>query len=130
MNEEQLRLCPCGKPYSRGWVEITQFQDQERQWHPSSHFCLQCEIDRAIAMYEEALRPQLEQLQNSLTEVEEKQKQVVKKVAWQRDKWRKIANQAFAMSGGCIEGCKRAMMCTCGYQEFSVQESIAAKEEQ
>jgi len=129
MNEEQLRMCPCGKPYSRGWVEITQFGDQERQWHPSHHFCLQCEIDRAVAMYEEALKPQLDALSATIVEVEEKQKKVVKKLVFQRDKWRKIANQAFGMSGGCIEGCRRAMMCTCGYQEFAVQESVAAKEE-
>jgi hypothetical protein len=36
----------------------------------------------------------------------------------QIDHLRKIADKAFTLAGGCITGCRRACMCTCGYEHW------------
>jgi len=41
--------------------------------------------------------------------------------------WRRAATAAFKMIGGCIEGCRGACMCTCGYEHFR---AAVAQEEQ
>ena len=33
--------------------------------------------------------------------------------------WRKIARLAFTMHPNCLEGCRRGMLCTCGYMLYT-----------
>jgi hypothetical protein len=42
------------------------------------------------------------------------------------DRWRRVATQAFEMLGGHVEGCRRACMCTCGYEHL---QPLLAEEE-
>ena len=42
----------------------------------------------------------------------------LRKVREQQRKWERIARQAFEMHGGCLPLCRRACMCTCGYELY------------
>ena len=80
---------------------------------------------------EQELEMRLVMLRNTMEELEQKQQQVVKKLQHDIKQWRRIANKAFAMAGGgCIQGCKQACMCTCGYGDFMYMEGKAQQEEQ
>jgi hypothetical protein len=49
------------------------------------------------------------------------------KIAKQKaDRWRRVAVEAFEMLGGHVEGCRRACMCTCGYEHM---QPLLAEEE-
>jgi hypothetical protein len=49
------------------------------------------------------------------------------KIAKQKsERWRRVATQAFKMLDGHVEGCRRACMCTCGYEHM---QPLLAEEE-
>lgn len=52
------------------------------------------------------------------SELEEAKAQA-KKAQREAAMWRKIARMAFTMHNGCLDGCRRGMMCTCGYMMYS-----------
>jgi hypothetical protein len=35
--------------------------------------------------------------------------------------WKRIATLAFTHAKGCLEGCRGACMCTCGYEHYVAQ---------
>ena len=36
-------------------------------------------------------------------------------------RWKRIGTAAFEHSKGCLDGCRRACMCTCGYEHYVAQ---------
>jgi hypothetical protein len=35
--------------------------------------------------------------------------------------WKRIGTLAFGHAKGCLDGCRRACMCTCGYEHYVAQ---------
>lgn len=35
--------------------------------------------------------------------------------------WRGIADSVFTFHNGCLEGCRRALMCTCGFEKYRAE---------
>lgn len=44
--------------------------------------------------------------------------QQVRQLKAEKTRWERIARQAFDMHGGCLPLCRRACMCTCGYELY------------
>jgi hypothetical protein len=65
-------------------------------------------------MDEGTAKDYIEDLQAELAECQ-RQYRTIKS---NRDRWRRVATQAFEMLGGHVEGCRRACMCTCGYEHM------------
>jgi hypothetical protein len=38
--------------------------------------------------------------------------------------WKRIATMAFTYAKGCLDGCRGACMCTCGYEHYKAQVRI------
>jgi hypothetical protein len=36
-------------------------------------------------------------------------------------RWKRIGTMAFTHAKGCLDGCRRACMCTCGYEHYFAQ---------
>ena len=44
--------------------------------------------------------------------------------------WKRIATLAFTHAKGCLDGCRGACMCSCGYEHYKAQTRIEESNEQ
>lgn len=42
--------------------------------------------------------------------------------------WKRIATMAFTHAKGCLDGCRGACMCSCGYEHYNAQVRIESNE--
>jgi hypothetical protein len=60
---------------------------------------------------------QLDYIADLMTERETLLKQI-RQLKADKTRWERIARQAFEMHGGCLPLCRRACLCTCGYELY------------
>ena len=61
---------------------------------------------------------------NLITKLLLEQEALYKEISVLKDKnrkWKRIGTAAFEHSKGCLDGCRRACMCTCGYEHYVAQ---------
>jgi hypothetical protein len=60
---------------------------------------------------------ELDYIADLMTEREALHKEI-RQLKQDQKRWERIARQAFDMHGGCLPLCRRACMCTCGYELY------------
>lgn len=86
------------------------------------------DIDETRQAYERATHMDLSTALDMINDVQEERNAVLvernellRELAKQKRKteeWRRIADKVFTFHTGCLDGCRRGLMCTCGFEHY------------
>lgn len=72
----------------------------------------------------ESLRARTDEHREAINRLNDERGAMIREIAGLKRKvrtWRGIADKVFAFHTGCLEGCRRYLLCTCGFEHYRAE---------
>ena len=89
------------------------------------------DIDETRQAYERATQMDIGTARDMIEDLQIEREQLLRQIARLERKlktWRGIADKVFTFNTGCLPGCRKALMCSCGFEHYRAEHNAELAE--
>lgn len=89
------------------------------------------DIDETRRAYERATQMDIGTAKDHIEDLQQERDALLRQIAQLNRKlktWRNIADKVFTFNTGCLPGCKKALMCSCGFEHYRAEHNAELAE--
>lgn len=82
------------------------------------------DIDETRRAYERATQMDIGTAKDMIEDLQLEREQLLREIAGLKRKlktWRGITDRVFKFHNGCLDGCRRYLLCSCGYEHYRAE---------
>lgn len=89
------------------------------------------DIDETRNAYERATQMDIGTAKDMIDDLQIEREQLLRQIAGLNKKvalWRSIADKVFTFNTGCLPGCRKALLCSCGFEHYRAEHNAELAE--